>query len=108
MGSKIAVANAEIRYPLSGPKQLALIKSGFLFTDLVLFTDAGIAWNDPANLELSWNPDKADKRIPAISSGIALRLNLFGYVVLEPYLAFPYQRKDVGSVFSLYLSTGGW
>lgn len=108
VGSKIGVANAEIRFPFSGPERLTLIKSGFLFTDLVLFTDAGIAWDDPDNLDLSWDPTKANDRIPVVSSGVALRLNLFGYFVLEPYLAFPYQRKNVSTVFNLWISAGGW
>lgn len=108
VGSKIGVANAEVRFPFTGPERLALIKSGFLFTDLVLFADAGVAWDDPQNLELSWDPSRANERIPVVSSGVAVRLNLFGYFILEPYLAFPFQRNNVSTVFNLYISAGGW
>jgi hypothetical protein len=104
----MVVTNAEIRYPLTGPERLSLIKSGFLFSDIVLFKDAGIAWDDPQNLELSWDSDKKNKRIPIVSSGIALRINLFGYFVLEPYIAFPFQRNNVTSVFNLFISAGAW
>ena len=108
IGSKIAVANAEIRLPFTGPPRLALIKSGFLFSDLVLFADGGLAWDDPENLQLSTEVGKEDDRIPVFSTGVALRLNLFGYFVLEPYLAFPFQRENKSTVFNLYISAGGW
>ena len=44
LGSKIVVGSAEIRLPFTGPEQLALIKSGFLLSDLNLFVDGGVAW----------------------------------------------------------------
>src|SRR5690606_2094927 len=37
LGNELAVANAEFRLPLTGPEQLAQIKSGFLFSDLIVF-----------------------------------------------------------------------
>ncbi|MCB0639136.1 MAG: PD40 domain-containing protein, partial [Lewinella sp.] len=43
-GSKILVSSLELRLPFSGPQQLALIKSGFLLTDLNFFVDGGLAW----------------------------------------------------------------
>src|SRR3546814_9856539 len=45
LGNELAVANVEFRLPLTGPEKLAQIKSGFLFSDLVVFFDAGKAWN---------------------------------------------------------------
>jgi hypothetical protein len=39
--------------------------------------------------------------------GISLRVNVFGYFVLEPYYAIPFQRKDVkGGVFGLTFAPG--
>jgi hypothetical protein len=37
IGSRIAVGNFEIRIPFTGPERLALIKSGFFFSDLNFF-----------------------------------------------------------------------
>lgn len=107
-GSKMALANAEIRYPLSGPKRLALIKSGTFFTDLVGFFDGGLAWNDFDQIKMTFDPE-GDHKIPVFSSGMALRLNLFGAAILEGYYAIPYQRDNVDlGVWGLYLSAGGW
>lgn len=88
-GSKIAVANAEIRLPFTGPERLSLIKSGVLLTDLVAFFDIGMAWQNLRDGE-TFDPK------PIMSTGVSLRVNLFGAFVLEPYLAKPLQ------------STSGW
>jgi len=42
-----------------------------------------------------------------MSVGVSLRVNVFGAFVLEPYYAFPFQRKDVsGGVFGLTFAPG--
>jgi hypothetical protein len=47
-------------------------------------------------------------RVPALSTGISLRINIFGYFVLEPYLAVPFNRTDISKpVFGLGF-TPGW
>lgn len=122
IGTRVAVANLEVRIPFTGPEKLTLFKSNMLFTDLNFFIDAGLAWNSGDNikfknkidavgtkpvLDSSGNPilDSngnplnqtmyEDIRIPAISAGISLRINLFGAMILEPYYAIPFQRTDV-------------
>ena len=105
-GTRMAIANFEARLPLTGPARLALIKSGFLFSDFVLFTDAGLAWTKTNDIEFSWEPvDGA--HTPIISTGLAMRINLFGYAIVEPYLAIPWQREKT-TAFGLFLSSGGW
>lgn len=119
-GNRIAVANFEVRLPFTGPEKLAAIKSKFLFTDLNLFFDAGLAWNGGDQIKfqkapdvIGTNPDgttqyNTNQRIPALSAGISLRLNLFGALVLEPYFAIPFNRTDVKKpVFGLNF-TPGW
>jgi hypothetical protein len=50
----------------------------------------------------------ANQRVPALSTGISLRINIFGYFVLEPYLAVPFNRTDVNKpVFGIGF-TPGW
>lgn len=93
-GSRLLVANVEVRLPFTGPEKLALIKSKFLLTDLNWFFDAGVAWDSDTRPVLKFNPDQGDERIPVMSTGLSLRLNLFGYMVLEPYYAFPIQRGE--------------
>ena len=93
-GSKLAVFNAEIRLPFTGPRQLSLIKSGFLITDLNLFFDAGLAFFNTNDLHPTIDPDPLDgrdpvKHKPLLSTGISMRVNVFGALVLEPYFALP-------------------
>lgn len=90
-GSKIAVANAEIRLPFTGPKQLALIPTNFLLTDLNLFFDAGMGWftsNDLKKRDPN-DPFAPIQHKPLYSAGISLRVNVFGALILEPYYAIP-------------------
>ncbi|HSV77095.1 MAG TPA: hypothetical protein VLH37_08715 [Bacteroidales bacterium] len=92
LGSKVLLGGAEIRIPFTGPERLALITSGFLFTELNLFFDVGVAWRGDHRLTL--NPDYArapGKRYPFFSIGPSLRINVFGALIVEPFFAFPFQ-----------------
>ncbi len=129
IGSKIAVANFEVRLPFTGPEKLAAITSKFLFSDLNAFFDAGLAYNSDSKVAFRKRPRRIGvlrdvngdvvvdeqtnqayatyERVPAMSAGISLRVNVFGYFVLEPYAAFPFQRTDVsGPVFGLNFAPG--
>jgi hypothetical protein len=93
IGSKMFVSNVELRYPFTGPERLSAIRSRILFSELALFTDGGIAWGNPS----SPSGDNKDDIIPrdskfVMSSGVSLRVNLFGYIVIEPFYAIPWQN----------------
>lgn len=113
-GSKIAVFNFEVRLPFTGPKKLAQIPSRFLFSDLNLFFDAGLAWTEDSSIALKSQPNAVllpngtpAERVPALSAGVSVRVNVFGYFVIEPYYAIPFQRKDVNvGVFGLTFAPG--
>jgi Tol biopolymer transport system component len=112
-GSKMALFNAEVRLPFTGPERLAVIKSGYLFSDLVLFADGGFATDNYNNINWSWDPalpteDNADVSNVVFSAGLAWRINLFGYAVLEPYIAKPFQRTDKDWVFGLFIKGMDW
>lgn len=95
-GSRVLLGGFEVRVPFSGPERLALIPSRFFFTELAWFIDAGVAWNEESSLTL--DPSEAsesDKRFPLFSTGPSLRINLFGALILEPYLAFPFHTKGI-------------
>jgi Omp85 superfamily domain len=135
-GQRIAVANFEVRLPFTGPEKLSQIKSKFFFSELNLFFDAGLAWNKGDQIKFQSSPDltgyaasldangnplldqngkpvlhpvfNQNQRVPALSAGASLRVNLFGYFVLEPYLAWPFNRTDIGKpVFGIGF-TPGW
>lgn len=118
MGSRTAVFNFEVRLPFTGPEKLAAFKSGFLFSDLNLFFDAGLAWSK--GNKVVWSADDRpivpltdrngqdligsdgqpvmgpdpNYKIPVMSAGVSLRINLFGAMILEPYYAFPFVKTN--------------
>ncbi len=94
IGNQMSIGNIELRYPLTGPERLSGIKSGFLFTELNLFTDGGIAWGSYDGFQIGTKPVNRvarDSKL-VLSSGISLRINVFGYLVIEPYYAIPWQN----------------
>lgn len=109
LGSSMLVGSAEIRFPFTGPERLAAIKSGFLFTDLNLFFDAGVAWGHYYDYnDYLYKNRTLDKSTVVTSTGVSLRVNLFGQLIIEPYYAFPLQLKGVsGGVFGINF-TPGW
>ncbi len=113
-GSKIIVFNSEIRFPFTGIKRLSLIKSGYLFSDIILFFDAGVSWTDDkfpwlesSDIKFYWNPN-SNYYTPIYSLGASIRINLFGYAILEPYIAMPFQLKNVTYSTGFIISGGGW
>ncbi len=115
-GNRIAVANFEVRLPFTGPEKLSAIKSKFLFSELNLFFDAGLAWNggdkiafkkNPSQIATASNGQPIYERVPATSVGLSARVNVFGYFVIEPYAAIPFNRTDVTKpVFGLTFAPG--
>jgi Tol biopolymer transport system component len=91
-GTQAYVGNVELRLPFTGPERLSVIKSGFLFSELNLFTDAGVAWGryEGFGIQSKSTSPRTSKLI--MSSGVSLRVNLFGYLILEPYVAVPWQN----------------
>ncbi len=105
VGSKIAVTNLELRIPLFGTESFGLINFPFFPTELALFTDAGVAWTDADKPTIKF-VRRSTERIPVVSSGASLRVNMFGYLVFETYLAYPYQRPDKGWHFGFQILPG--
>ena len=97
-GDQMALVSAEWRIPFTGPYRLALIRSNMLLTEIALFTDAGVAWAQNTLPTFAWHPTSREQHIPFVSSGISLRVNLFGMIVLEPYIAVPYQLGGFKSI----------
>ncbi len=130
-GSRLAVANLEVRVPFIGVEQFGLVNFPFLPTELALFADAGVAWTGNQGPSLDWvvnprswdarerdtcidpldcNPDDATdhlfKRYPVFSAGISARTNLLGFLILEAYYAVPFQRPDRGAHFGFQVMPG--
>ncbi len=107
-GSKMLLAGAELRLPFTGPRRLSLIKLRYVYSDLVLFADGGMAWHRFDNIGFSLDP-AGEKNIPIFSLGASLRINLLGAIIVEPYYSLPLQKKDMGyGHFGIFISGGGW
>jgi Tol biopolymer transport system component len=104
IGNRIAVSSIEARIPLLGVEQYGLINFPFVPTELVLFTDAGLAW-DPQSPNLEWSRS-GSRRVPVASSGVAARFNVLGILILEAYYAYPWQRPDKGWHWGFQLAPG--
>jgi hypothetical protein len=105
LGSKIGVANFEMRFPLFGVREFGLINFPYLPTDIAPFFDAGVAWAKGDSPDFTFARD-TPKRVPVFSTGISARMNILGYLVLEAYYAYPFQRPEKGAHFGFVLSPG--
>ena len=88
LGSRMAVANAEVRVPIFGV--LGLIPSpGVPPVETALFYDAGVAWttSDKANF-------LGGSRRPVTSYGSSLRINLLGFAIAQISLVHPNDRPE--------------
>jgi hypothetical protein len=105
LGSKIFLGNFEIRLPFTGIERLSLIKSKYLLSDLALFFDAGVAFDEFEHFSegelIVTGYDNNGLAIteylkPAfvMSTGVALRINLMGAMIIEPYYAWPIQKES--------------
>lgn len=106
-GSQIAVANAEVRLPFTGPEQIAMIKSRLLFSELALFFDSGAAWYSLNDFKDTAGGETVIPHELISSAGFSWRVNLFGALVLEPYYAVPLRKERTG-IWGLNLLMGGW
>ncbi len=101
IGSKIIVANFELRFPLLGVFGLGDGFYGYFPIETAFFYDAGVAWT---------NNDKpkflGGDRKPVSSAGIAFRVNLFGYAVGEVDYVHPFSRPGNKWLWQFNLTEG--
>ncbi len=104
-GSRIAVANLEIRIPLLGVQELGLIEFPYAPVEIAPFFDAGLAWSaeEAPTFEFARS---TPERVPVFSTGLSARVNLLGFMVLEAYYAYPFQRPDQGWHWGFSLAPG--
>ena len=105
VGSRIAVANVELRIPLFGTERFGLFETGVLPVELALFGDAGVAWTADEAPTIAFERRSMD-RIPVMSAGASLRANILGRLVVELHYAYPLQRPRAGGQFGFLISPG--
>ena len=91
LGSRSAVVNAELRFPLVRRFELGLLPIALPPLDGLFFFDAGMAWTHEHTLygKRPLNYDATQQRYPLRSYGFGLRLNLFNYAILRWDYAVP-------------------
>jgi outer membrane protein assembly factor BamA len=95
LGSRVLIGNVELRFPLLGTLGLGSGYYGFLPIEMMFFADAGLAWSSdlsetPVTDERPWFAG-GDRR-PVTSAGVGLRMNLFGFAIIEVDFAHAFQR----------------
>ncbi len=105
VGSKVAVMNLEFRIPLFGNENFGLINFPYLPTEVSFFFDGGTAWTNSEKpvLKLARN---SDQRIPVFSTGASVRVNFLGFMIVEGYVAHPFQRPKKDWVFGFQIAPG--
>jgi outer membrane protein assembly factor BamA len=104
-GSRLAVANLELRVPLFGGEGYRLVDLRFLPTELAAFLDAGTAWSAHAAPVVRFAIHSTE-RIPVASAGLAARVVVGGLAVVQLYVAKPFQRPQRGAVTGIVISPG--
>jgi hypothetical protein len=125
-GTRVLLANAELRIPLLGIRDFALLPFPFIPVDVAPFFDAGVAYTGGEDPQFRFArtagtagcpaaqsrvaPDgsisniNCTERIPVMSTGVSFRFNMLGYLVLEAYLAHPFQRPQRNWIWGFNLA----
>ncbi|MFL5403559.1 MAG: BamA/TamA family outer membrane protein [Gemmatimonadales bacterium] len=102
LGSRIVVANAELRFPLFGVLGIGSGYYGALPVEFSVFGDGGLAWDSQHDPSVFGS----GTRDPVYSAGAGLRLNLLGFAIAEVDLVHPFDRPGKGWVWQFELQPG--
>jgi WD40 repeat protein len=127
-GSRVIVGNAEFRIPLFGTPEFGLINFPIIPLEVSPFFDAGVSYAGGQNPDFRIsregtgnptagcvNPSATGEtsqfivctdRIPVFSTGLSMRANVLGYLILEAYVAHPFQRPTKNWVWGFQLAPG--
>ena len=103
LGTQIAVASAELRFPILTP-DLGFAPRGLPPIEGALFYDVGMAWNEGSTLKFSREAgdDPIRVRTPLSTAGVAFRMNFFNFLILRADWNFPLTR-EIGNYWTLSL-----
>lgn len=112
LGSKLLIANLELRFPPFGVLGLGSGMFGFLPIEMGIFADAGLAWGSDDFFPTA-TPDYDERafflggdRKPVYSAGVSFRFNMFNYLILGLDWVKPFQRPDKGMYLQFTMIPG--
>ncbi|MGH7528854.1 MAG: hypothetical protein ACREMN_00580 [Gemmatimonadales bacterium] len=94
LGARIAVANIELRFPLTRSLVLGFLPIGFPPIEGAIFFDIGVAWSNATTLkwERKTGESPALVRAPLKSWGASIRANVFNLLILRLDYTKPMDR----------------
>jgi Tol biopolymer transport system component len=101
-GTKLALANLELRFPLFGLLGIGKGYYGIFPVDFVAFYDAGLVWG----MGLDGINHAFSDRKPLTSAGIGVRVNVLGYLILGVNYVKPFERPDKKPYFQFSFYPG--
>jgi len=101
VGTRLLVGNLELRFPLLGVLGLGHGYYGAFPIEAAIFGDGGVAWHQNQKPSFLGGSNKA-----VSSAGAALRVNLFGFAVVEADYVRPFARPGVGWLWQFGLTPG--
>jgi Tol biopolymer transport system component len=102
LGSRIVVANAELRFPLFGVLGIGSGYYGAFPLEFTVFGDGGLAWDSQHQSSVLGS----GTRDPVFSAGVGLRINLLGFAIAELDLVRPFDRPGKGWIWQFELQPG--
>jgi hypothetical protein len=105
IGSRLGVANVEVRLPLLGTEDFGLLRAPLFPTELVGFADAGVAWSRGETPKVRFDRNTIE-RVPVVSAGVAARVLIAGFLPLQVYYAVPFQRPRQNGVWGFVIAPG--
>ena len=96
IGSRVAFANAELRFPIIRRAEFSFLPIGLPPLDGLIFYDAGVAWSQGQKVSLSQPStyDFSKQRALLRSYGYGFRLNLFNIAIVRWDWAVPVSRPN--------------
>jgi Tol biopolymer transport system component len=101
IGSRMAVGNIELRFPLLRPFGASQRMYGPIPVEVALFADGGVAWSRGEKPSFLGGSKEG-----VASAGVTFRVNLMGFAVGQFDFSRPFQRPGRGWVFQFNLSPG--
>ena len=101
VGSRMLIGNLEFRFPLLRPFGVSPGMYGPVPVEVAFFADGGVTWDQRDTLSVNRR-----LREGVASSGVAFRVNLFGFAIAQFDVVHPFQRPGRGWVYQFNLAPG--